>query len=365
MALGRPFIGPQEVSLEVTHDCNLRCSFCESHGALQAKPITSRREYAGGRRTMDLDTIRRLAGDLARLGTDMVELSGRGDPIAHPRLGEIVQIVKTAGLRCALVTNGTLAKPDLVAAIAEGALDRLNVSLNAGTADVYRRTNGRDLFDKAIRFLTDVLQGRKDRVSSRPWVRVSHVVCKENIEDMDNMVRVVCELGVDEVVWYVMGTLPETTHLHLGQDEVDLIARRAPEWKARLENAGVATNLESFVDALEAHRGRNGEPQSNPLQRDVPCYEGWRFAVIQPDGVVIPCCYCEEERLGNVFETSFIDVWRGEAYQSFRERSLSMPRTGRWICSECFTSCNRASENRRLYGRLHPLRKVKDPHPPA
>ena len=40
-ALGRPLIGPQVVSLETTHYCNLRCSFCESHGNLLTAPITA------------------------------------------------------------------------------------------------------------------------------------------------------------------------------------------------------------------------------------------------------------------------------------------------------------------------------------
>ncbi|HVP15097.1 MAG TPA: hypothetical protein VMS88_06110, partial [Terriglobales bacterium] len=54
---GRPLLGPQTVSLEVTHHCNLRCSFCESHGSLQPAPVTARRSYVGGRTTMDLDTV--------------------------------------------------------------------------------------------------------------------------------------------------------------------------------------------------------------------------------------------------------------------------------------------------------------------
>lgn len=82
------------------------------------------------------------------------------------------------------------------------------------------------------------------------------------------------------------------------------------------------------------------------------------FAVIGPDGQVAPCCYCEEKVLGNVNEKSFGEIWFGEEYAAFRKASLEMPKTGRWICKECFTSCNRAVENQRIHNRINPLKKV-------
>lgn len=360
IAMGRPLVGPQVVSLEVTHHCNLRCSFCESHGNLQALPITARRSYVGDRRTMDLQTIERLAGDLARMRTNLVELSGKGDPIAHPELTRIVRILKDAGLGCALVTNGTLAKPDLAQTLIERGLDRLSVSLNSGSRDVYKVANGRDFWDRAIAFLTDVLDRRRATGIKRPWIRVTHVISKQNVWDIDNMVRVCCDLGVDEVAWYVMSELRETRHLRLDDVEIAATQARIAEWSDRFLTAGIVHDMDVFSRELSARSTGTSVAQQNPLQRRIPCYEGWMFVVIQPDGVVVPCCYCEEERLGNICDESFEKIWTGALYRKFRERSLAMPRTGKPICGECFTSCNRAEENLRIYNRVHPLAK-KDP----
>jgi radical SAM protein with 4Fe4S-binding SPASM domain len=363
IALGRPLAGPQVVSLEVTHHCNLRCSFCESHGNLQALPITSRRAYVGDRRTMDLVTIQRLATDLARMGTNLVELSGKGDPIAHAELTQIVRILKDAGLGCALVTNGTLAKPDLAPMLIDRRLDRLSVSLNSGSRDVYKVANGRDLWDKAIAFLTDVLDRRRAAGGGRPWIRITHVISKENVKDIDNMVRLACDLRVDEVAWYVMGELAETHHLQLDAEEVAHVRAGIPAWSQQFMAAGVHHDMDVFGRELSVRTG-GVTVQQNPLQRSVPCYEGWMFCVIQPDGVVVPCCYCEEEKLGNVFDDSFEKIWTDALYRDYRRRSLAMPKTGRYICGECFTSCNRAEENLRIYNRIHPLQK-KSPIAPA
>ncbi len=353
-SLGRPLVGPRQVGLEITHFCNLKCSFCESHSTLMPAPVTQRRAYAGGRRTMDLATIERLARSMARLGVEWVELSGKGDPIVHPELTAIVGILKDAGLRCSMFTNGTVVRPGLPEQLAEKGLDRLNLSLNAASRETFERVTGKDLFDKAIGFVARVLELRRQRGGDKPWVRLTFVVCKDNVADMERSVELCRELGVDEGGWSVMGELRETVPIQLDRAEVDELLRRLPGWVARLDEAGVTHNLGVFTEDLVS-RFDGGPRLDNPLQRELPCYEGWMHSVVAPDGTVAPCCYCEKTVLGNVVEEDFEKIWLGERYQDFRRRSLDMPKTQRAICGECFTTCNKAFENRRFHERIRPL----------
>ena len=355
-ALGRPLIGPRIVTLEITHLCNLHCGFCESHGCFMATPLTSRRTYAGDRRTMSVETVAALSRSLARLGIVRVELTGKGDPIAHPRLSEVVRTIRTAGLECSLFTNGTLAQPDLAATLVGCGIERLNLSLNAGSREVYERVAGKDLWEKAVGFLRDVIEQRRRANTSRPLVRVSYVVCRENVGDMDRAVELCCEFGVDEVNWAVMGELPETAHLQLGAVEVADVQARIPGWSRRLEAAGIRHDLARLAEELPLRVGSGDHPQENPLQRGLPCYEGWMFSVVGPDGTVVPCCYCEGVQLGNIVEEDYARIWKGPRYADFRRRSLAMPRTGAPICWECFTTCNRAVDNQRVHRRVRQLR---------
>jgi radical SAM protein with 4Fe4S-binding SPASM domain len=352
--LGVPLVGPRTAGLEVTHYCNLGCSFCETHGRLMPAPITKRREYVDGRHTMDLATIARLTRSLARCGVEWVELSGKGDPIVHPQIPEIVRLVKGAGLRCSMFTNGTVKRPGLTEALVETGLDRINQSLNAGSREVFERTTGKDLWDQAVAFLDDLMARRAASGGTRPWVRLTFVVCKDNVEDMEHMVDFCIGRKVDEGGWSIMGELPQTTPIQLDRSQAHDLLERLPGWIARLEAAGVAHDLRPFAEDLDLRIGK-GPQQENPLQRQVPCYEGWMHTVIGPDGTVAPCCYCENVRLGNVGDGDFGKVWYGEAYARFRRESLDMPATQKQICKECFTSCNRALENRRMDDRLRPL----------
>src|SRR5262245_9993933 len=102
MSSHRPRIGPRMVGLELTHFCALRCGFCESHGRFMPAPIVNRRSYEGGRKSLDLPTIARLAKSMAKLNVQWVELSGKGDPIVHPDLIEIIRILKAEGLKISM-----------------------------------------------------------------------------------------------------------------------------------------------------------------------------------------------------------------------------------------------------------------------
>lgn len=355
IAAGRPLVGPLRVSLEIAHLCNLSCSFCEAHGSLQATPITARRRYVGGRQTMSVDTVASLCGSLARMHVRRVELSGKGEPMAHPELAAVVRNIKQAGLICSLVTNGTLAEPDLAATLVELRLDRLNVSLNAASREVYARIAGEDLWERAFGFVRDVLVRRRAGGARYPWARVSYVLCRDNVADGEGMVDLCCKLRLDEINWVVMGELPETLRLRLDAKQVSRLLSAFPGWSRRLEAAGVRHNLSRLASELRLRVGTSPQ-QENPLQRKLPCYDGWMFAVIGPDGTVTPCCPCENVRLGNINEEGFREVWNGPRYQEFRRRALTMPRTGKPVCWECFTSCNRAADNERIHrwlGALH------------
>jgi radical SAM protein with 4Fe4S-binding SPASM domain len=349
--MGRAFVGPRMVGLEVTHYCNLGCGFCETHGRFMAVPIVKRRSYVGERRSMDLETIERLSRSMAKLGVEWVELSGKGDPIVHPQLADIVRIIKAAKLRCSMFTNGTVRRPDLVPTLVKSGLDRLNLSLNAASAPVFAKVTGKDLFPNAIEFIREVIAARRAQGGDRPWVRLTFVVCKDNVEEVEAQVDLCRELQVDEGGWCIMGELAETSSIQIDHADAQRLLAGIPEWSRRLEASGLAHDLANFAEDLRTRIG-TGPVQDNPLQKELPCYEGWMHSVIGPDGAVAPCCYCDNVPLGNVVEKDFAEIWHGEQYQDFRRRSLEMPKTQRAICRECFTNCNRSHENKRTHDRL-------------
>src|SRR4029079_12447050 len=64
-----------------------------------------------------------------------------------------------------------------------------------------------------------------------------------------------------------------------------------------------------------------------PNVRHPFCTMAWDHAVVNVDGSVTPCCYLRPDMgdafvMGNVFETEFLAIWRGERYRAFRAAML-------------------------------------------
>jgi len=149
--------------------------------------------------------------------------------------------------------------------------------------------------------------------------------------------------------------------LQLEERDVERLLAGIPGWAKTLEAAGIVHDLRGLAEELPLRVGVGGK-QENPMQRDLPCYEGWMHAVIGPDGDVAPCCYCEGQNLGNVVEQDFADIWNGPRYVDLRRRMHAMAQTQTPICPECYTTCNRALANRQVHERLGALR-IFQPQP--
>lgn len=60
------------------------------------------------------------------------------------------------------------------------------------------------------------------------------------------------------------------------------------------------------------------------------------YTLIEPDGRALPCCLVEishEGEVGNVMDTPLSDVWRGEAFERFRQQRIS-------FCQRCSSPRN-------------------------
>jgi radical SAM protein with 4Fe4S-binding SPASM domain len=66
------------------------------------------------------------------------------------------------------------------------------------------------------------------------------------------------------------------------------------------------------------------------------CWRMWSAAVITWDGRVVPCCFDKDAKyqLGSMEDKGFKDVWKGEAYTSFRQ-ALFSGRKEIDICLNC------------------------------
>lgn len=102
--------------VEITNICNLRCSFCPGTG----------REG----RFMTAEEFRVLAEKL-RGHVSYLYLHVMGEPLLHPRLGELLSIGAEKDFRICLTTNGTLLGETADMLLSAPALHKVSVSLHS------------------------------------------------------------------------------------------------------------------------------------------------------------------------------------------------------------------------------------------
>jgi MoaA/NifB/PqqE/SkfB family radical SAM enzyme len=304
---------------------------------------------------MSLALFRRLLGDLRALGgTRQVDLVGIGEPLLHPDCLEMAAAVKEAGFRLGLATNGSLLAGEKARRLAEIGVDKLHVSINSGSEEVYQAVHPTAPAGARRRILEALVEMNRhcDRERlRRPRVALSAVVFKQTYLELPALVRAAAEVGAGDVVFIPMGAVAETKSLALEGEEWPQAREvmRAADQQAR--ELGMRTNAAGLLTSERPDMCRE-------IYRRISCYAGHTFSLVFADGQVRFCCGCDRG-LGNLHEASFRELWRGRAYAEMRRLALDLPRSGEAPerCA-CFEACPHRPQNIATHNRLYPGHRI-------
>jgi len=144
---GRPITNAR-ISLNSSSTCNFRCIHCHMEGVRSASSTL-----------MTADEIQRVVRILFSHGIEAVKLTG-GEPMLRPDILEIVQKLKSVGLReISMTTNGTRFSK-LAGRLRNVGLSRVNISLHSLRKDRFRFIAGVDGYDEAINAATAAIAAK-------------------------------------------------------------------------------------------------------------------------------------------------------------------------------------------------------------
>ncbi len=176
---------PREVEIELTTD--------DPYPNALLRPRGDRVPRRG---PIEPSVVQRIAAELARFDDSLVVLGGFGDPLRHPKFGEILDSLRPSthpddsiyGL--CVRTTGVDFDDANIKAIVDHGVDILSVLLDAWSNDLYGRLHAPN--DPATAFLEKVLS-RMDRLSkarehagsARPIVVPEMTKSRENVHELD------------------------------------------------------------------------------------------------------------------------------------------------------------------------------------
>ncbi|MBN2416038.1 radical SAM protein [bacterium] len=323
---------PFFIDIDVTNRCNLRCLGCIYHSA----GVTHLDLKSDDTHDIPLETIERLCRDLDSAKTPLVVLQGAGEPMLHPRIIDIITMLKRQGFTVSLITNGTKLSRDMNRRLIESELDVLKVSIWALTREQYSLNYpGADPDNYLIirDALSDLRSLKAQRSSPLPRLHFYIPINRFNYRSLAMVVTLADECRAANVIFAPMA---------------DITGELGDTVLPRREEQAVKKELKTISRQLKA-RGISDETDltflryrlKDALWKYFPCTIAWYHARIRTDGSVQSCGRCDSEVIfGNINDSSFQDIWNGPAIQEFRYQRLWQLRNDYWAhhCA-CATCC--------------------------
>ena len=285
----------KSLHIELTSKCNERCIHCY----IPHEQKTT---------DMSMQTFNRLFEEINAIGIKSVTLSG-GECMLHPAFPDILKRFKTENIHVTVLTNLTLLTQGIVDILAEGLLSSVQVSLFSLNEEIHDRITQRKGSWK-----TSMENIEKLRQANIP-VKIASQCFKDTISSQEELMEWCTRQGYAfNIDLDIVGkTDGDTSNLCNRVDDLSLY-RRILEMKDKYDPA--------FVDTL--YKGNCPDYHI--------CNVGTSVLSINSSGEVFPCVGFTSCKLGNINETSLMDIWENSpVLNKLRELRLKdFP-----LCSKC------------------------------
>ncbi len=299
---------PRYVAIEMTDQCNLRCTMCERLGNLE--PLNREGGF------MEMALFDKVA---AYLEPDMtVGLGGFGEAFMHPAYPEMLARVKAIGCKTVTYSNGLLMDEPLAEAFVRHGMDELSISTDGGTEGTYREIRKAD-FNRLLAGVELLATTRARLGATLPKITLQMVGMVDNVHEVPDLVRTAKQAGADAVTVINLSChMPE-----LKEKSLFLYPDLWQKHFAQAQAEAAALGVELTLPEMES-----GQFSCGGFFKDM--FVTW-------DGLIQPCGL-ERYILGDVSADSIDAVWNGAAYEHYRARWETEGPTA--VCKNCHRLTN-------------------------
>jgi len=288
---------PVFVSIEPTTSCNLRCPQCPS----------GLREFTRPTGMLQSALFEKVILQLKK-HLHSLTFYFQGEPYLNPDFLTMVAFANRQNIYTITSTNAHYLNEENCIQTILSKLDRLVISVDGLTQDVYEQYRIGGKLEKVIEGTKEILKQKKLLNSRTPHVVWQFVVFKPNQHQIEAVKKMGKELGVDEVKI-------KTAQIYDFENGHDLIP-----------------DLENY-SRYKKNNGGGFELKNKLLNQ---CWRMWQGCVITWDGSIVPCCFDKDahHKIGNLQTETFQNIWFSSAYNHFR-RSILKGRNEIDICNNC------------------------------
>ena len=297
--MNKPFVFglPVSVSIEPTTSCNLRCPECTSGLRAFTRPTGM----------LDENFFREITDQLHR---DVLYLIFyfQGEPFLNPQFLRMIEYATSKNIYTATSTNAHFLDNETAKKTVESGLDRLIISLDGTTQEVYQQYRIGGSLEKVLEGTRNIIEWKNKLNSTKPYVVFQFLVVHPNEHQIEKAKKLAQETGVDNIVF-------KTAQVY------------------------DYANGNSLIPQTEKYsRYKKNKNEGFQLKNKLlnHCWKLWHSSVITWDGKTVPCCFDKDAKykMGDLKEHQFKVIWKGNLYNQFRQAVLKS-RKETDICTNC------------------------------
>lgn len=288
---------PFTISVEPTTTCNLGCPECPSGLRSFTRPTGN----------IDLEFYEKFLNETHK-HLLYLYFYFQGEPYMHPKFLSLVKQATEKGVYTVTSTNAHFLTPRKAKETVESGLDRIIISIDGSTQNIYEnyRVNGK--LDKVIAGTKNLIAAKKELKSATPHIIFQMLVVKPNEHQIEEVKKIGQEIGVDEVKL-------KTAQIYDYKNGNDLIPT---------------------IDKYSRYQKQENGTYTIKNKMENKCWKLWHSNVITWDGKVVPCCFDKDAKyeMGNLNQETVKTIWQNKKYRNFKTQ-LIKNRKSIDICTNC------------------------------
>lgn len=287
---------PYEIELHPTKGCNLKCKHCA---------------YDSGTKLpneLELGSWYELLDELERLRVLRLIISG-GEPLVYTRAKELFNFLRSKRIRVDLLTNGTLIDQELAQILSSSNICT-TISLDGAKEPTHNQLRGSNCFYK-------VLNGLNLLAKTRGNFGISTVVNKQNIGEMEDIVKIGIELGARSVGFILIDPIGRAKYAKdylLTNKDIVIVSSQV---KVLQERYNEKLQVEYLDPSIPNYKDLDISKEYDLIY----CTAGTTRMAIRSDGAVFPCVYAfhdDKFLIGNIISETAKEIWAKPKWMTFR-----------------------------------------------
>jgi radical SAM protein with 4Fe4S-binding SPASM domain len=310
------YTAPMYPVWNITQACNLACQHCyqNAHKRPDSDELTTEEK---------LDLIDQMGEEFV----PFVAFAG-GEPLVTPDLWQVLERCQQQGLHVTLATNGTLLTQEMCARLKAANVKYIEVSLDSIDPEVHNAFRGQPkAWERSV-------EGIRNSVAS--GIRTGMATCftRNTAYKVDDTIQFAVDLGCkvfSHFNFIPVGRGKEIMREDLTPGQRELLLRRLQEHLTEGKITVVSTAPQFGRSCIvygpeeglfaTGHAGRGPGKKTMVLSRYIGgCGTGRCYCAIQPNGIITPCVYISDIKVGDVRQKSFRDIWNNDLFDTLSDR---------------------------------------------